>query len=521
MAGLLYVRTGSGGANPAVSIDDLGFTIPTGAGWTLLSVTSPSDPEGNSGQFTAREIRDSVDLHDLILAGSLEWSKDGASAEPVNAYVADYMLTQDLTDDFLDQTAGRLALPNGSTLPLAASGIEGETFWKSDTDSFYVHDGSDWLLVATASGVNNDHGALTGLADDDHTQYLLLSGNEARNQVTGSIDMGPSTGYFILPQATDVSGSFLAGSEGALAWDTDHDTLYAHNGTQWIGIAPASGIITDHGALDGLADDDHSQYALLTGNGTRNAVSGKFEFATGELGLPTQTDVAGTLTSANEGDIAWDSDDDMLYLHDGTNWITVVDMVSGVLEHHALAGLGDDDHTQYGLLAGNAARNPVTGEYDFTSGDLILPADGTLKGSPVEGNVEVKGGVLYTYDATRSKWLSVDRKLLVGSRKGNATDVYLRVMDNIAMSETGYRVLRDGTITGIFAQTDTAESWTFEIRKNDSATVIASLVISGAAGSQDTTVNVDVTQGDELQFYCNGTLIKSPVGGVELAWRTT
>ena len=46
MAGLLYVRTGSAGTNPAVDIPDLGFTVPTGAGWTLLSESSPADADG-------------------------------------------------------------------------------------------------------------------------------------------------------------------------------------------------------------------------------------------------------------------------------------------------------------------------------------------------------------------------------------------------------------------------------------------------------------------------------------------
>lgn len=41
--------------------------------------------------------------------------------------------------------------------------------------------------------------------------------------------------------------------------------------------------------------------------------------------------------------------------------------------HSLLAGLNADDHGQYALLSGNAARNPVTGELDFGSGGLTLP----------------------------------------------------------------------------------------------------------------------------------------------------
>jgi len=46
---------------------------------------------------------------------------------------------------------------------------------------------------------------------------------------------------------------------------------------------------------------------------------------------------------------------------------------AAVPDHGALAGLGDDDHSQYGLLSGDAIRNPITGEYDFTGGTLTIP----------------------------------------------------------------------------------------------------------------------------------------------------
>nr|NIT61967.1 hypothetical protein [Fodinibius sp.]NIY30547.1 hypothetical protein [Fodinibius sp.] len=37
-------------------------------------------------------------------------------------------------------------------------------------------DGANWLLSAASPVHTHDHGALTGLGDDDHTQYLLLAG---------------------------------------------------------------------------------------------------------------------------------------------------------------------------------------------------------------------------------------------------------------------------------------------------------------------------------------------------------
>ena len=49
-------------------------------------------------------------------------------------------------------------------------------------------DGIKWDATTISSGVT-DHGALTGLTDDDHTQYLLVNGTRA---MTGDLDMGTS-----------------------------------------------------------------------------------------------------------------------------------------------------------------------------------------------------------------------------------------------------------------------------------------------------------------------------------------
>ena len=425
---LLYVRTGNGGADAAYAVPDLGIIVPTGASWTLLAASSPNDADGSGGQFTAREIRDSADLTAAIIADSLEWSTDGVTAETGSDYVADWMLMQDFTDDFLNLTDGRFAIPNDTSLP--ASGIEGEGFWKSDTDSLYVHDGSDWLLVATASGVNNDHGSLTGLDDDDHSQYLLLSGDGTRNAVTGTIDMSGAD-EFILPQAIDVPSS-LTGHEGALAWDTDDDSLYAHDGTQWFAIAPASGIITDHGGLTGLSDDDHPQY---------------------------------------------------------TEWNNT-EVVSGLWT------------------------------FDTTDSDpsfILDPKPSAPSTNLADGGIAIVGDLLYAYDATRSKWLSVERTTFTAGRRGSSSNIYLRVVGRVASSVTGYRMLRDGTITGLFAQSESnGNNWTFEIHRNGSA--IATLSVT-TDGNQATNINVDVSQGDEIQFYCNGSVISSPVSGLEVAWR--
>lgn len=340
----LYVRTGNGGADAAYEIRDLGIIVPTGSSWTLLASASPYAPEGGDGQFTSREIRDSVDLYQAITTGALEWSKDGSSQETGTDYVADFMLMQDFSDDDLDLSTGRFTLPSGENLP--ATGRSGETFWKEDDEEFYVYgEGTaDWIKIGPDGAGADDHGSLTGLYDDDHPQYGHLAQNEV---VSGLWTLSPLT-------VTDPSVNIATRS-----------------------VAPTTNV--------------------------------------------------------------------------------------------------------------------------------------------VDGSTTIVGGLLYIYDGTRSKWLSVLRNCFKAGRGGTVTNIYLWILAGVPTSLTGFRMARDGTITSMFAQTADIETWTFEVRRNGS--VIASLPITSARGDEDNTINVDFSQGDELKLYCNGTTIRAPIAGFEVAWR--
>lgn len=77
--------------------------------------------------------------------------------------------------------------------------------------------------------VITDHGALSGLGDDDHTQYSLANGTRAFSGVVVGVT----------------------------------PTLSTHLATK--GYVDGVAGVTDHGALTGLADDDHTQYSLVDG----------------------------------------------------------------------------------------------------------------------------------------------------------------------------------------------------------------------------------------------------------------
>ena len=101
-----------------------------------------------------------------------------------------------------------------------------------------VWTGSVWDASAITGGGGGggggvtDHGALTGLSDNDHPQYTLSSTNNALSSLVTSIET-----------STVALSSYISGNEAS-----------------WVSATPASSI--DHGLLTGLADNDHPQYTL-------------------------------------------------------------------------------------------------------------------------------------------------------------------------------------------------------------------------------------------------------------------
>jgi hypothetical protein len=130
-------------------------------------------------------------------------------------------------------------------------------------------------------------------------------------------------------------------------------------------------------------------------------------------------------------------------------------------------------------------------------------------------------GILYIYDATRLKWLSVSRSMVGwGNNGGTPTNTYLNQFGNSPSSSNGWRMMRNGTITGITAQANVNQTWTLQIRKNDAVAVIATLTIPGVQGNHSNSLNIDVQEGDYLQaVLISAANVVSPQALIEVAWR--
>ena len=120
---------------------------------------------------------------------------------------------------------------------------------------------------------NLDHGSIGGLGDDDHTQYH----NDARGDAR----------YYTQSQIDTLSGTIATSLN-------NHKTSSDHDGRYYTEAEVDSLVITDHGVLGGLLDDDHTQYSLINGNRAfTGVVSGVTPTAAAHLATKEYVDTHG------------------------------------------------------------------------------------------------------------------------------------------------------------------------------------------------------------------------------------
>ena len=188
-------------------------------------------------------------------------------------------------------------------------------------------------LEATAVAGGIDHGALAGLADDDHTQYHTDARALTWLGTRSTSDLAEGTNLYFTDERVDDRVGALVTNTASVSW-TYNDVANTLEAT----VLPAG---VDHGGLGGLTDDDHTQYhtdaRALTWLGTRSTTD-----------LPEGTNLYHTQERVEDvvGALATDSASVDFTYDDGAGTLTAVVLPAGV-DHGGLAGLADDDHSQY------------------------------------------------------------------------------------------------------------------------------------------------------------------------------
>lgn len=245
----------------------------------------------------------------------------------------------------------------------------------------------DTELATISGGIVQDHGGLTGLGDDDHTQYILVDGSRAFTSTVGGVtptaDEHLTTKQYVdglvqgvdwqdsvlsiydptsgVPTASGVGDRYIASAtangwtdnniyewdgtqwvetvsnEGFASWVEDEDIQYVYNGTDWVKL----GSTVTHNNTAGLQGGTASEYYHLTADQYNSLTSvGGVEDASDmhihDDRYYTETEMDATI-SGLESDISLYSD------------------------HGELSGLGDDDHTQYILVDGSRAFTSAVG----------------------------------------------------------------------------------------------------------------------------------------------------------------
>lgn len=116
---------------------------------------------------------------------------DGSDSLRFDISNIDNAMTLDAVDGLVfDDATSFIRLKHGTGPATPANGH----IW-TETTGVYAHIAGADILVAGASGAVTDHGALTGLSDDDHTQYLLANGTRAlsANWDAGSFEVRAET----------------------------------------------------------------------------------------------------------------------------------------------------------------------------------------------------------------------------------------------------------------------------------------------------------------------------------------
>ena len=126
-------------------------------------------------------------------------------------------------------------------------------------------------------------------------------------------------------------------------------------------------------------------------------------------------------------------------------------------------------------------------------------------------------GTLYSYDGTRSKWLSVAEQVYHFGKEGLADNMYLDFASVIS-TNYGYGMPRNGTIIAVRARGRKTLDKAMRIELNGSNVLDFSLV---GGEFTSTTEDIDFTVNDQLQLFVRavGDEVRDPIVSLYIKWR--
>jgi hypothetical protein len=281
--------------------------------------------------------------------------------------------------------------------------------------------GTDRELSVTQQVSMTDHGSLSGLADDDHLQYLLTSGTRA---MVGSLDMGGNA----------ISNSGLINSVNI----TSHGSRHLPNGADALATGAAStiGLANSEGTANAFARQDHvhnhgaqtepTHHAIATGSANgfmsssdKTKLDGVEAGATAYSDEKAQDAVAGALTNTSTINFSYNDALNQIsaLVNDGS--ITNAKLASGI--DAAKIGDGTVSTSEFGFLSNVTSdiQSQIDGKQATGNYITALTGDVTASGpGSVAATLANSGVVAGTYSL-----VTVDSKgrVTFGSNSGSIT----------------------------------------------------------------------------------------------------
>jgi hypothetical protein len=227
----------------------------------------------------------------------------------------------------------------------------------------------DQTLASIGNGGVTDHGELSGLSDDDHTQYILVNGTRA---FTGNINLGANE----ITNVGNVDGRDISADGSALDGhlsntSNPHSTSIANIGSGT--LSQLNSAISDATLDDSSASRSPTSHASTHESGGSDEIDGyniEVSFTPENYNQPVNNILGEHLAALDEA----------LLLFGGGD---------GITDHGLLSGLGDDDHTQYILVNGTRAftGNINLGTNEITNVGNVDGRDISADGSALDSHL--------------------------------------------------------------------------------------------------------------------------------------
>lgn len=282
----------------------------------------------------------------------------------------------------------------GTTLPPVADALEGQFFFKTDTQRMYAFDGTAWVIFANDIDNTSDLTDGANLGESAVWQNVTDNGD---NTIPANNATNNPTATGATDPATAVTGEFF--------FNTTDNKLKVWDGTQWVLFGNA--FDNTNQLTDGANLGETATWSSVTGTGV------PANYATNN---PVNSGTTNPTGNQITGAFFFNTSENQLYTYNGTAWVVFANAFNNTNQLTDGAGLGDsadwnniNNVPDFGDLATADAGNGLTitsggvASINTDGGSLILGTNG-IKLNAVDGSqttVSNFGSDLITGDVSK------------------------------------------------------------------------------------------------------------------------